>query len=104
MLTFSDKKHRGGSIRATILPWASILTKAHRASVSIMAKGCIVAWLLSLRFSLPYYIHVDAIIMQYVSHLDKKGVLQQEYSQPPILPSPHFRWVVNGPGFHHVGF
>ena len=22
------------------------------------------------------------------------GVLQQEYSQPPILPSPHFRWVV----------
>ena len=22
-------------------------------------------------------------------------VLQQEYSQPPIFPSPHFRWVVN---------
>ena len=21
--------------------------------------------------------------------------MQQEYSQPPILPSPHFRWVVN---------
>ena len=24
----------------------------------------------------------------------KREVLQQEYSQPPILPSPHFRWVV----------
>ena len=37
------KKHRGGSMRATILPLAIILTKAHRATVSIMAKGCIVA-------------------------------------------------------------
>ena len=27
--------------------------------------------------------------------IDKREVLQQEYSQPPILPSPHFRWVVN---------
>ena len=30
-------------MRATILPLAIILTKAHRAVVSIMAKGCIVA-------------------------------------------------------------
>ena len=29
------------------------------------------------------------------SYIDKREVLQQEYSQPPILPSPHFRWVVN---------
>ena len=35
--------------------------------------------------------------MQYFSYLDKRDVFQQEYSQPPILPSPHFRWVVNGP-------
>ena len=27
---------------ATILPQAIILTKAHRATVSMMAKGCIV--------------------------------------------------------------
>ena len=33
--------------------------------------------------------------MQWFSHVDKREVLQQEYSQPPILPSPHFRWVVN---------
>ena len=26
---------------------------------------------------------------------EKREVLQQEYSQPIILPSPHFRWVVN---------
>ena len=30
-------------MRATILPKDIILTKAHRAAVSIMAKGCIVA-------------------------------------------------------------
>ena len=30
-------------MRATILPLAIILTKAHRAAVSMMAKGCIVA-------------------------------------------------------------
>ena len=29
------------------------------------------------------------------SYIDKREVLQQEYSQPPILPSPHLRWVVN---------
>ena len=38
--------------------------------------------------------HVYAIIMQYFTHLEKREILQQEYSQPPILPSPHFRWVV----------
>ena len=32
--------------------------------------------------------HAYAIIMQYSTHLDKKEVLKQEYSQPPILPSP----------------
>ena len=30
-------------MRVTILPMAVILTKAHRAAVSMMAKGCIVA-------------------------------------------------------------
>ena len=30
-------------MRVTILPKAVILTKAHRAAVSMMAKGCIVA-------------------------------------------------------------
>ena len=33
--------------------------------------------------------------MQNFSYLDKREVMQQEYSQSPILPSPHFRWVVN---------
>ena len=32
--------------------------------------------------------------MQKFSYLDKREVLQWEYSQPPILPSLHFRWVV----------
>ena len=32
--------------------------------------------------------------MQWFLYLDKREVLQQEYSLPPILPSPHFRWVV----------
>ena len=30
-------------MRATILRYAIILTKAHRATVSMMAEGCIVA-------------------------------------------------------------
>ena len=30
-------------MRATILPYAIILTKAHWAAISIMAMGCIVA-------------------------------------------------------------
>ena len=29
-------------MRATIHNWAITLTKAHRAAVSVMAKGCIV--------------------------------------------------------------
>ena len=38
----------GGIVRAAILPWA-ILTKAHRATVSMMGKGCIVARGMCLR-------------------------------------------------------
>ena len=34
---------RGGSFKATILPKAIILTKAHRAAVSMMVNGSIVA-------------------------------------------------------------
>ena len=48
-------------MRATILPYAIILTKAHRAAVSMMAKGSIVTRVLLLRcflFLLPNYIHV----------------------------------------------
>ena len=33
--------------------------------------------------------------MQWFSYIDKREVLQQEYSKPPILLSPHFWWVVN---------
>ena len=39
--------------------------------------------------------YVYAIIRHYFSHFDKGKVLQREYSQPPILPSPHFRLVVD---------
>ena len=49
-------------MRATILPFAIILTKAHRAAVSKMAKGSIVTSVLPLRyflFVLPNYIHVS---------------------------------------------
>ena len=43
------KKHRGGSMRVTILPYAILLTKAQRVTVRMMANGWIVAWVLSLR-------------------------------------------------------
>ena len=64
---------------------------------SIMAKGCFVARVLLLRcflLLLPNYIHVT-VNGTTNSYNDKREVLQNEYSQPPILPSPHFRWVVN---------
>ena len=51
-------------MRDTILPYAIILTKAHRAAVSMMAKGCIVLPLRCFLFLLPNYIHVYTIIMQ----------------------------------------
>ena len=54
-------------MRASILPYAIIMTKAHRAMVSMMVKGCIVALVLPLRcflFLLPNHIHVYAIIVQ----------------------------------------
>ena len=66
------------------------------ALVRMMAKGCIVAWVLSLRsflFLLPNYTHIYAILMHQCSYHDRREVLQQEHSQPPILPSPHFQWV-----------
>ena len=43
-------------MRVTILPLAIMLTKAHKAVVSMMAKGCIVARIVPLRgflFLLP---------------------------------------------------
>ena len=51
-------------MRATIFPQTIILTKARRAAVSVMAKGCIVARVLPLRcflFLLPNYtIYTDS--------------------------------------------
>ena len=38
------------------------------------------------------------MFMQYFSHIDKSELLQHEYSQPPILPSLHFWWVVQRQG------
>ena len=67
-------------MRTTILPMAVILTKACKATVSMMDKGCFVTSVLPLRcflILLPNFIHVYAIMMHY---------FQQEYSQPPILP------------------
>ena len=33
--------------------------------------------------------------MHQFAYVDKRKVLQQKYSQSPILPPPQFRWVVN---------
>ena len=56
-------------MRATILPWAIILTKALMAMVSIMAKGCIVAQVLPLRcflFLPPNY--TDTLVCFFYLH------------------------------------
>ena len=84
-------------MRATILLKAIILTKTH----SIMAKECIMVYnglstaseVLLIFTTQPYSYLCNYNAM--FSYTDKREVLQQEYSQPPILPFPHFRWVVN---------
>ena len=38
----TNVRNTGGSMTATILPQAIILTKAYRTAVSMIAKGCIV--------------------------------------------------------------
>ena len=48
-----------------------------------------------LIFTTQLYMHVYTIIVQHFSHFDTRELLQQGYSQPQILPSPHFQWVVN---------
>ena len=73
-------------MRFTILPNAIILTKARRAVVSISAT--------QLYLCLCNY---DAI----VPYSNKTEVLQQEYSQLAILPSPHFRRVEKSPANLH---
>ena len=50
-------------MRARILPYAFIMTKAHGAAVSMMAKGSIVP-LRCFLFSLTNYIYDYAIMMQ----------------------------------------
>ena len=55
-------------MRATILPYAVILTKAHRAAVGVMVKGRIVAASCLLCVSYFYYptisisLHYNAIV------------------------------------------
>ena len=65
-------------MRATILPKAIILTKAHRDAVSIMAKGCSVA-----RFLLP---NICAIIMQYFHILTRGKYCNRNTPNPQYFP------------------
>ena len=60
-------------MRATILPWAIILTKAHSVAVSIMAKGNIMALVLPLRcflFFLPNYTNIS-VCYSYLHYLEQ---------------------------------
>ena len=57
--------------------------------ITILPKRSIVAWVLPLMcffFSLPNYIHVNAIIMQQFPYYGKREELQQEYSHPQYSP------------------
>ena len=75
-------------MRATILP------KARRTAVS-NGQGVYCGLSASIEVSLNFttQLKLYVLLTQYFSCTDKWEVLQQGYSQPPILPSPHFRWV-----------
>ena len=76
-------------MRVTILPKAVILTKAHRAVGSIMAKGCIVARVLLLRcflFLLPNYIDVSALYCNRFHILPRGRYCNRNTPNPQYLP------------------
>ena len=83
-------------MRVKILPWAVILTNAHRAAVSMMAKGSIVARVLPLRcflFLLPNYTFFSVFFL-FALFTDEPEVFLPEYSQTAILHAAHFQRVV----------
>ena len=51
-------------------------------------------WGVSYFYYPTIFISVQSLCNILIYIIDKREVLQQEYSKPPILPSPHFRWVV----------
>ena len=54
------------------------------------------AYVLPLRCFFIFTTKLFSCLCKYdpiVSYLDKREVLQQKYSHPLILPSPHFWWV-----------
>ena len=74
-------------MKATLLLMAIMLTKAHRAVVSIIAEGYTVVRVLPLSgflFYCPIH-HLYAIIIHHFAYIDKRGILQQKYFKPPIL-------------------
>ena len=81
-------------MRATILPKAITLTKAHGQynglGVYYDLSTASEVFLIFTTQLYQYLCNYKAIF----SYHDKREVLQQEYSQPQIFPSPHFRWVV----------
>ena len=79
-------------MRATLLPKVIIRTKAHRSAVSMMARRCIVASVLPLRyflFLLTNYINICAILMQYFSYTEGSiatGILPTPNTSLSSLP------------------
>ena len=76
-------------MRAKILPMASILTKAHRVVVSIIAKRCILGRELPLRcllFLLSNYINVCTIKCKSF-HILTRGKYCNIGTPPPGLPA-----------------
>ena len=81
---------------------AIILTKAHRAAVSMMAKGCIVARVLVLRcflFLLPNYINILVYLFYLTFLLTSLKYSFLNTSKQQYFSAAHFRMVVKCPMF-----
>ena len=76
-------------MRAILLPSAIILTKAHKDG---QGKYCGLSTASEVFLDFTTQIFISVLLQ---SNIDNREVLHQEYSQPPILPSPHLRWVGN---------
>ena len=89
-------------MRVPILSQANMLAKAHSqcdAKGSIVTPGCDPS---NTKYCLGCvsYVYSPTIFMlcscnAIISYFEEREVVQQDYTQPQILPISHFRWVVN---------
>ena len=83
-------------MRATILPEAIIMTRSYsNGQYNNQGVYCGLSTATEVFLIFTTWLYQCSCNYDAIAYLEQRGVLQQEYFHPTILPSPHFRWVVN---------